>query len=480
MNIVYIASEIVPFASTGGLADIGSALPRALTRQGVQVWRVMPLYRQVAEGPFDLKDTGLRLDIPVGFKMHRAEVWMTEEPAPPTFFIRRDEFFDRTQLYSLPDRDYDDNFERFVFFQKAAVALIDALSLHPDIVHLSDWQTGLVPLFLKHGLQGIGRQCTEKTIFTIHNLAYQGIFPGSLYALTNLPFFCFNVGTAEFYGNVNCMKAGITTSDAVTTVSKTYAQEIQTEEAGLGLHGVLSRLGDRLVGILHGADYDVWDPSNDDHISASYNAADLGGKRKCKEDLIKLMGLTIPVETPLIGLVSRLVDHKGMDILAEAMAGLMSRDVAFVLLGMGQEKYHELCEQWAVKWPGRFAVRLGYDNPLAHRIEAGADLYLMPSRFEPCGLNQLYSLRYGTIPVVHATGGLEDTIEDIAPGAEQGTGFKFKSYTADGLLSAVDRALDLMKDRDRWISLMKRAMAQDFSWTRSADEHLNLYRRLLS
>mgnify|MGYP003588003082 CR=1 FL=1 len=480
MNIVYIASEIVPFASTGGLADIGSALPRALARHGVQVWRVMPLYRQVAEGPFALQDTGLRLDIPVGFRVHRAEVWMTEQPAPQTFFIRRDEFFDRTQLYSLPDRDYDDNFERFVFFQKAAVALIDALSLHPDVVHVSDWQTGLVPLFLKHGLQGMGRPGAEKTVFTIHNLAYQGIFPGSQYALTNLPFFCFNVGTAEFYGNVNCMKAGITTADAVTTVSRTYAQEIQTEEAGLGLNGVLSRLGDRLVGIVHGADYDVWDPSRDEHIAARYSAGDMSGKRACKEDLIRTMGLNITPDTPLIGMVSRLVDQKGLDILAEAMPGLMNLDLAFVLLGMGQERYHDLCEQWVARWPGRFAVRLGYDNPLAHRIEAGADVYLMPSRFEPCGLGQLYSLRYGAIPVVHATGGLEDTIEDIGGNPGQGTGFKFKSYTAEGLLSAIHRALEHMKDAPAWHDLMKRAMAQDFSWDRAADEHLSLYRRLLT
>lgn len=480
MNIVYIASEMVPFASTGGLAEIGSALPRALMRQGVQLWRVMPFYRQVAEGPFDLKDTGLRLEIPVGFRVYRAEIWMSEDPAPPTFFIRRDEFFDRTQLYSLPDRDYDDNFERFVFFQKAAVGLIDALSLHPDIVHASDWQAALMPLFLKHGVQGMGRNATEKTIFTIHNLAYQGIFPGSLYSLTNLPFSCFNMDTLEFYGNINCMKAGITTADAVTTVSRTYAQEIQTEREGLGLQGVLSRLGNRLIGIVHGADYAVWDPTNDQNIAARYSASDLAGKRKCKEDLISLMGLTVSADTPLIGMVSRLVDQKGLDILAEAMPSLMNQNVAFVLLGMGQEHYHELCEQWAEKWPGRFAVRLGYDTPLAHKIEAGSDIYMMPSRFEPCGLNQLYSLRYGTIPIVHATGGLEDTIEDIDADGTRGTGFKFKAYTSEGLLSGVMRALEMMRDQGKWKALMQRAMAQDFSWDRAAEEHLILFRRILS
>jgi len=479
MNIVYVASEIAPFASTGGLADVGAALPRALMKQGAQIWRIMPLYRQIVEGPYDLKDTGLRLDIPVGFNMYKAEIWMAEDPSPPTFFVRRDEFFDRTQLYSLPDRDYDDNFERFVFFQKAAVSLIDTLALHPDIVHGSDWQTGLLPLFLKHGIQGMGRQGTERSVFTIHNLAYQGIYPGSQYSATNLPFFCFNMDLVEFYGSINCMKAGITTADALTTVSKTYAEEIKTEEAGFGLHGILSRMDERLVGIVHGADYSEWNPEHDEHIAKHYSIDDPSGKKTCKEELIKLMNLDVSVETPLIGMISRLVDQKGLDILAGAMPGLMSRDVAFVLLGMGQEKYHDLCEEWAEKWPGRFAVRLGYDNPLAHKIEAGADIYMMPSRFEPCGLNQLYSLRYGTIPVVHATGGLEDTIEDISNG-NKGTGFKFRAYTSEGLLSAAHRALSMYEDREKWKIVMKRAMEQDFSWDRAADQYLTLFRHLMS
>ncbi len=480
MKVVYAASEIIPFASTGGLADVGSALPRALLKQSVQVIRVMPYYRQVAEGPFALKDTGIRMDIPVGFRVYRAEVWMTEEPAPPTYFIRRDEFFDRSQLYSLPSRDYDDNFERFVFFQKAVVALIDAMNFKPDIVHCSDWQTGLVPLFMRHGMQGMGRHMTERIVFTIHNLAYQGIYPGSQYSMTNLPFSCFNMDSLEFYGNINCIKGGITASNVVTTVSRTYAQEIRTEEFGCGLHGLLARMGDRLIGIIHGADYSAWDPTRDVYLVKPYSADQLAGKRACKEDLIRIMGLQITQNTPLIGMVSRLVDQKGLDILAQAVGSMMELGIAMVLLGAGQEKYQALCREWAAKWPGRFAVRLGYDNPLAHKIEAGADIYLMPSRFEPCGLNQLYSLRYGTPPVVHATGGLEDTIEDIDSEGSKGTGFKFKAYTAEGLLGAVKRSLTLYSKPDIWSGIMKRAIQQDFSWERVGEEYLVLYQKLLS
>lgn len=480
MKIVYAASEILPYASTGGLSDVGSALPKAFLKHGVDVWRVMPFYRRVAEGNHALKDTGIRLDIPVGFHVYRAEVWTALEPAPQTYFIRRDEFFDRSQLYSLPERDYDDNFERFVFFQKAVVALIDALGQRPDIVHCSDWQTGLVPFFLRHGINGMGRNLTEKTVFTVHNLAYQGIYPGSLYSLTNLPFFCFNMDYLEFFGNINCIKGGMTSSDIVTTVSKTYSQEIRTEEFGCGLHGVLARLGDRLVGIPLGVDYSVWSPAIDTFIAQACRTGDLAGKKACRDELAQAMGLKISGDTPVIGMVTRLVDQKGLDILSEAMSSLMAMNVALVILGAGQEKYQNLCRQWAEQWPDRFAVRIGYDTPLAHKVIAGSDLYLMPSRFEPCGLTQLYGLRYGAIPIVHATGGLDDTVEDIPPDGSRGTGFKFKTYTADGLLSAVQRALEVRKSPDVWAAAMQRAMQQDFSWEHVADNYMILYRRLMS
>jgi len=480
MKILYAASEIFPFASTGGLADVGASLPRSLVKHGVQAWRVMPMYRHVAEGPFALKDTGLRLDIPVGFRVYRAEIWMAEEPGPTTFFIRRDEFFDRSQLYGLPDRDYDDNLERFVFFQKAVVAMIDAMGLKPDIVHTSDWQAGLIPLFLKHGIQGMGRNGSEKTVFTIHNLAYQGIFSGSLYSLTNLPFFCLNIDTLEFYGNINCMKGGITTSRVVTTVSKTYAQEIQTDEFGYGLQGVLAHMGDRLIGIVHGADYSLWNPATDTCVAERFCRENMAGKRSCKEELTRTAGLKTAPETPLIGMVTKLVEQKGADILAEAMPSLMNLDVGFVLLAAGPDNQCARAREWAERWPGKFAVRFGFDNPLAHKIEAGSDIYLMPSRTEPCGLNQLYAMRYGTIPVVHATGGLEDTVDDVRQDGSSGTGFKFRAYTADGLLSAVVRALDCYRKKDAWMAIVLRAAGKDFSWDRAAEDYLALYRKILA
>ncbi|MBU1693987.1 MAG: glycogen synthase GlgA [Verrucomicrobia bacterium] len=480
MRVLYAASEIMPFASTGGLADVGAGLPKALLARNTEISRIMPLYRRVAEGGFALKDTGLRLDIPVGFQMHQAEVWYANDPPPRTYFIRRDEYFDRSQLYSLPERDYDDNFDRFVFFQKAIVSLIDTLQWHPDVVHCSDWQTGLVPLFLRHGLQGSGRKQTERTVFTIHNLAYQGLFPGLHYSLTNLPFYCFNMDCAEFYGSINCIKAGITSANLVTTVSHTYAQEIRTEEYGCGLHDILAQMGGRLAGVVHGVDYSLWNPAVDPHLAQSYEPDNLDGKKTCKEELIRLMGLTIAADAPLIGMVTRLVDQKGLDILAEAMPKLMKADMGFVLLGAGQDKYQKLCLEWASLWPGRFAARLGYDNPLSHKIEAGADIYMMPSRFEPCGLNQLYSLKYGTIPIVHTTGGLDDTIQDIDSEGREGTGFKFRTYTPEGLLHAVNRALALYRRREIWTSVVRRAMAQDFSWDRAAEEYLRIYQQIMS
>ena len=480
MKILYAASEILPFASTGGLADISGALPLSMTRRGVESIRVMPLYRKVAEGGFKLKDTGVRVDIPVGFKSYKAEFWIKEDPVCPTYFVRRDEFFDRSQLYSLPERDYDDNFERFVFFQKAIVAMIDALALKPDVVHCSDWQTGLLPLYLRYGIHGMGRNMTERTVFTIHNVAYQGIFPGSQYSLTNLPFQCFSVDVLEFYGNVNCLKAGMTTANLVTTVSKTYAEEIRTAEYGCGLHGVLAQLGGRLVGIINGADYSTWEPSKDPCLAESYSAENLSGKKACKEDLIRSVGLTCNTNTPILGMVTRLVDQKGLDILAEAMPQLMQMNLAIVVLGVGQDKYQELCKSWAEKWPGRFVIQLAYDLPLSHKIEGGADLFLLPSKFEPCGLSQFYSMRYGTIPIVHATGGLEDTVEDISQDGLTGTGFKFKTYTAQALLNAVVRALQMYAKSDLWVTVMDRAMRKDFSWDRASDEYQLLYKRLFS
>ena len=481
MKILYVASEINPFASTGGLADVTGALPRALAREaGVEVWRVMPLYHQVLERGFRPRDTGVRIEVPVGFRTHPAEIWVTEDPGPTTYFIRRDEFFDRSYLYGTPEKDYDDNFERFVFFQKAVVALMDALELKADVVHCNDWQTGLLPLFLRHGVRGMGRDNRERTVFTIHNLAFQGIFPGSSYGITNLPYLYFHLDGFEFYGNVSCMKAGITSSDCVTTVSQTYAREIQTEAYGCGLHGLLARLGPKLIGIQNGVDYEDFNPATDQQIAGRFDPQHLEGKQACRLNLARLMGLPLKPDRPVIGMITRLTDQKGLDLLTESMPEIMKRDVSFVILGLGLQKYHDLCRQWAQKWPDRFAVKLDYDTPLARRIIAGADMVLMPSRFEPSGLNQLYSMRYGTIPLVNAVGGLEDTVEQVDNDGTTGTGFKFKAYKPDALLAGLDQALGQFQQTSLWQKLMARAMSKDFSWGKAAREYLSVYHSILT
>ena len=480
MKILYVASEINPFASTGGLADVTGSLPRALAQEpGVEICRVMPLYHQLAERGFQPRDTGVRIEVPVGFRTYAAEVWAAEEPTPKTYFIRRDEFFDRSYLYGTPEKDYDDNFERFVFFQKSVVALLDALELKADIVHCNDWQTGLLPLFLRHGVRGTRRDAHERTVFTIHNLAFQGIFPGSAYGITNLPFLYFHIESLEFYGNVNCMKAGITSANCVTTVSRTYAKEIQTEAVGCGLHGLLAKLGPKLIGIQNGIDYTDWNPAADQQIAGRFDGEKLDGKQACRLSLARLMGLPLKPERPVIGMVTRLTDQKGLDLLAEAMPELMQRDVAVVLLGIGLQKYHDLCRQWAQQWPERFAVKLDYDSALARRIIAGADLVLMPSRFEPSGLNQLYAMRYGTIPLVHAVGGLEDTVEHASADGTAGTGFKYKEHKPSSMLASLDEALALFRQPEAWQKLVMRAMAKNFSWGNAAREYLGIYHSIL-
>lgn len=475
VKVVFASSEVTPFASTGGLAEVAAALPRALAKAGHDVIRVMPLYRRVAEGAFEIADLGLRIQIPVGFRTFEGGIWKTVSDTPPTYFIRRDEFFDRSQIYGLADRDYDDNFERFVFFQKAVVALIDRIGFKPDIVHLNDWQTGLVPYFLRHGINGGGRAGQERTVFTVHNLAYQGIFPGEDFPETNLPFSCFGIKSMEFYGNLNLLKAGLTGANRISTVSRTYAREIQSAAAGCGLEGVLNERSARMTGIVNGIDTDVWDPATDKTLAAQFDRHTLSGKALCREAVASRMRVRPEPGQALIGMITRLVDQKGLDLLASAMPELMQRKVCLVLLGTGSSAYEHMCQEWMRAWPGRFGCKIAFDPRLARRIFAGTDLFLMPSRFEPCGLNQLYGMRYGSIPVVHAVGGLEDTVADLREDPSGGFGFKFRSYTREALLEAVDAALERFADTAAWQTIVDRAMSQDFSWNRSAADYVSLY-----
>ena len=477
MRILLASSEIVPFASTGGLGEVARALPEALTALGAEVISVMPMYRRVIEGGHALRDTGIRLKIPLGFRVHAAEIWQHDGP-PTTYFIRRDEYFDRRELYSLPERDYTDNFERFVFYQKAVVALIDHLAMKPDAVHAHDWTGGLIPWFLRYGINGMGREGRERSVFTIHNLAYQGIYPGAEFSLTNLPFSCFSIDSMEFYGNLNCMKAGLTGAGALTTVSQTYAREIQTPEFGCGLDGVLRSRAGQLTGIQNGVNYDAWDPQRDRRLAATFSPDDLSGKTVCRDALLKKYHLQpAGPDTVVVGMVSRLVEQKGIDLLSRIMPDLMKRDIRFLLLGSGQQEYQAMCLDWAHQWPVRFHVTIGYDSRASHAILSGADVILMPSKVEPCGLTQLYAMRYGALPVVHATGGLNDTVQEISASGDTGNGCRFDLYEPEEFLKAIDRALAFIRKPERFSVLRARIMGEDHSWTISAKKYLDIYRQ---
>jgi starch synthase len=397
----------------------------------------------------------------------------------PVYFIEQEDFFARPGLYGHGAGDYPDNAERYTFFCRAVLELVTSLDWWPEVLHCHDWQTALLAAY-KRFLPGLApRWHAIPLIYTIHNLAYQGIFPAWMLPVTGLPPTLFHPDGIEFYGALNLMKAGLLYADALTTVSPSYAEEICTPEFGVGLEGVLGSRRSALHGILNGADYAVWNPETDTAIAASYTASALQGKAACKAALLRAYDLPEEVDTPLIGMISRLVDQKGVDILAAALDRLLGMEVRLVLLGAGDPQYHDLLASQAAAHPERMGVRLEFNDALAHQIEAGSDCFLMPSRYEPCGLNQIYSMRYGTIPIVRATGGLRDTVTPYRGDTGEGTGFVFQEPTAEALLQAVQAALATYANRMAWQSLMRHAMAQDFSWEQSAKQYLNVYQRSL-
>jgi starch synthase len=478
LKVLFAASEIAPFAKTGGLADVGRALPQALAQEGAEVKLCMPLYRQVPReglrkargGSFNLGIEGIRGEVEV--------LQGALAKGIPAYFIRNDYYFDREYLYGTPEGDYPDNAERFIFFCRAMLEYLKTTASPPDIIHCNDWQTGLVPAYLKTiYADGFFGRCA--TAFSIHNLAYQGLFPMEKFWLTGLPSHLAGMHGIEFWGRINFLKGGISFSDVVNTVSPTYAREIQTPEFGYGLEGVLAERSADLYGILNGADYSVWDPAHDPLIPANYSARDLAGKARCKQALLKAYGLP-PNKAALIGIVSRLADQKGFDLLAEAIDRLMAMDVYLVLLGTGEQKYHDLFAEIGRRFPKKAGIRIGFDNKLAHLIEAGSDMFLMPSRYEPGGLNQLYSFRYGTVPVVRATGGLDDTVINFDPATGQGNGFKFAEYSTDALLAKVREALECFADKKLWAGLIKQIMGLDFSWQSTAHNYLAVYDKALA
>ena len=478
INIVFATSEAVPFAKTGGLADVSGSLPSALKALGGEICLFMPLYREIKEGSFDLESTGVKVVIPVGEKDIECEIFTSRAHGGVTaYFLKRDEYFDRSGLYGGTDGDYFDNLERFIFFSRGVIEAARALEIKPDIIHCNDWQTGLIPAYIKDIYSKDPFFKKTATLFTIHNLAYQGLFPPEFFKLTNLsdPFFTFD--GLEFWDKLSLLKSGLTFSDIITTVSETYAAEIQTKRFGAGMDDLLKHRKNDLHGILNGVDYDVWNPETDSLIEANFTADDLSGKRLCKEALLKEFGLPVDTERPLIGVVSRLVDQKGFDIVTKAARKIVDMGFSLVLIGTGEGRYEEFFRKLATSNPGSVGVRIGYNEGVAHRIEAGADIFLMASRYEPCGLNQIYSLKYGTIPVVRATGGLNDTIRNFTePG---GNGFKFKGLSVKTLLDTLSKALSLYKDKVEWRELMVTAMNENYSWEKSAARYMELYRTAL-
>ena len=478
MRVVMLAPEVHPYAKTGGLADVLAALPAALTRIGVEVSVCLPAYRTALRAPGPLPVV-LRLHAPVSSRMEPAEILAVPNAPVPTFLVRADRFFDRDGLYGVGGRDYDDNAERFAFFCRAALEWLRHASPAPDILHMHDWQTALVPAFLRATADLYPELAAVRTVQTVHNLAYQGRFPSEEWHLLNLDPRHFVPDGLEFYGDINYLKAGLLFADAITTVSPRYAEEIQTPSFGSGLDGVLRMRADRLRGILNGVDDAVWNPASDPFVPAHYDQGDLRGKARCKAALQADLGLAVSPEPALLAVVSRLAEQKGLELLGAVLPGLLkTRAVQFVALGSGDARYEELLIDLAGQFPGQVEVRIGFDEPLAHRIEAGADVFLMPSRFEPCGLNQLYSLRYGTVPVVHATGGLDDTVVEFDARVGLGTGFKFTPYTEEAFLAALRRAIDTRRDAATWQRLVTNGMSQDFSWQRAAREYARLYTSL--
>jgi len=476
-KVLFATSEMVPLAKTGGLADVAYSLPKALRRRGHDVRVVMPFYRQVSASGADIERLGVYIHVPIKDNMVEAEICQCIVDGIPVYLIDKGEYYDREYLYGTPEGDYLDNAERFIFFCRVVLEVAEALEFKPDVLHCNDWQTGLVPVYVKKLYSSNPFWQDVATVFTIHNLAYQGLFWHLDYPMTGLPWELFTPEGLEFYGKINMLKAGIVFSDVINTVSKKYSKEIQTPEFGYGLDGVLRARSQDLYGILNGVDYEVWNPETDPFIAANYGPDKLGGKKECKKDLLREMGLKVDAECPVVGMVSRLAGQKGFDILSEVIDKIMQEDLYFVLLGTGEKKYHEIFEDVARRYPRKAGIRIAFDNALAHKIEAGADIFLMPSFYEPCGLNQMYSLKYGTVPVVRATGGLDDTIKNFNPKTGKGNGFKFKQYTGQALFLCLKRALEVYKDKKLWKQLMLNGMREDFSWDRSACEYEKLYKK---
>ena len=474
MHIAFAASECVPFSKTGGLADVVGAIPRALVSLGHKVSVYTPLYRNVKlerprmavrsiTVPFD--DQYRFCSIIDGGQLDGVQFYFVDYPA----------YFDRDALYGTPIGDYHDNAERFALFCRAVLEASKILGV-PEIFHCHDWQSALIPVLLRTLYEEDPAFERVNSVFSIHNMGYQGLFPAEILPLLMLPWDLYTLTKMEFYGKVNFLKGALVYADFITTVSRRYALEIQTAEYGFGLEGVLRARSGTVTGITNGVDYTEWSPEHDRFIAAPYSADDLTQKIQDKTDLLREFGLS-STKLPVIGVVSRFASQKGFDLIQQVADRMAFEDAVYVVLGAGDKTYEDLLRRLNKQYPNKFAVRVAYDNALAHKIEAGSDIFLMPSRYEPCGLNQIYSLKYGTVPIVRATGGLDDTIEQWDPLTKKGTGFKFTAYSGEEMLTTIRTALEVFKDKAAWQQLMRNGMAKDFSWLTAAKEYVRVYEK---
>jgi len=477
MHIAFAASECVPFSKTGGLADVVGALPQALAAAGHQVSVYVPLYRQTKLT--DPQTVVRSITVPFDDRYRFCSVVTpSAKSAVRYYFVDYPEYFDRDALYGTKAGDYPDNAERYALFSRAVIEAAKVVGV-PDVFHCHDWQSALIPVMLSTLYKEDPILRDVGTLFTIHNMGYQGLFPPEVLPLLMLPWDLFTISKMEFFGQVNFLKGALVFADFITTVSRKYSQEIQSIEYGFGLEGVLRNRASTVTGILNGVDYGEWSTQTDKFIAAKYSPDNLTGKVKCKHDLLAAFGMEkADPKLPVIGIVSRFAAQKGFDLIAQIMDRLAREEMIIVALGTGDKEYEEMFLRMNKQFPNKIAVKVAYDNTIAHKIEAGADMFLMPSRYEPCGLNQIYSLKYGTVPIVRATGGLDDTIEPWDARTGKGTGFKFSEYNGESLLLTIKQALQAFRDQSSWHGLMKNGMNKDFSWNASAKEYARLYEKV--
>lgn len=493
LSVAMVSPEAAPFASSGGLGDVLGSLPSVLEGLGVRMSIVMPAHRSVIRDSVPYQDTGIRFSVPISSRQEEGQILKANAgKAITVYFIRADRYFDREYLYATPEGDYPDNLERFAFFGRAALEALK--SEPPDILHAHDWQSALAVTFLKSQPYLYPQLSQTKTVFTVHNLGFQGLFPPQDWRLLALGDNFFTPRFLEFHGRINLMKGALVLSDAISTVSPSYAEEIKGSEQGFGLEGIFRERANSLTGILNGVDYNLWNPETDRYITAKYSSEYISGKKTCKAALQAAFSLPEDPNVPLVGMVTRLTPQKGLDLLEGALDSLLSRNLQVAILGTGLKHFQDSLLRAAAKYPQKLAVRIVFDETLAHKVVAGSDMLLMPSRYEPCGLTQMYSFKYGTVPVVRASGGLKDTVQEFNPStalemnpstllgmnssAATGNGFVFGPYDTVDLLAVVDRALAAFGQEKPWQALMKADMQLDFSWGRSAHAYLELYKRL--